>query len=148
MGTIKDRNSKELTEAEEFKKRWQAYTEKLYKKDLNDLDNHDGAVTHLKPDILKCEVKWTLGSITMSKASGGGNGILAESFKILNYAVKVLHSLCQQIWKTEQWRQDWKRSFYILIPKKGNINACSNYCTIELISGASKVVLKILHTCT
>ena len=148
MGTIKDRNSKELTEAEEFKKRWQAYTEKLYKKDLNDLDNHDGAVTHLKPDILKCEVKWTLGSITMSKASGGGNGILAESFKILNYAVKVLHSLCQQIWKTEQWRQDWKRSFYILIPKKGNINACSNYCTIELISDASNVVLKILHTCT
>ena len=103
MDTIKDRNSKDLTEAEEIKKRWQEYTDELYKKDLNNLDNHEGAVTHLEPDILKCGVKWALRSITMNKASGG-DGIPAELFQILkDDAVKVLHSICQQIWKTQQW---------------------------------------------
>ena len=111
MGTIKDRNSMGLTEAD-VKKRWQEYTEELYKKDLNDPDTpdkHYGVITHLEPDILECEVKWALGSITMNKASGG-YGILAELFKILkDDAVKVLHSVCLQIWKTQQWPQDWKR---------------------------------------
>ena len=125
MGTIKDRNSKDLTEAEEIKKRWQEYTE-LYKKDLHDLDNHDGVITHLEPDILECEVKWALGSITKNKVSG----IPVELFQILKHdAVKVLHSICQQIWKTQQWPQDWKRSVFIPIPKKGNAKECSNYCT-------------------
>ena len=103
-----DRNSKNLTEAEEIKKRWQEYTEEVYKKDLKDLDNHDGVVTHQKPDILECEIKWALGSITTNKASGGG-GIPAELFQTLkNDAVKVLHSIYQQIWKTQQCPQDWK----------------------------------------
>ena len=103
MGTIKDRNGRDLTEAEDIKKRWQEYTEELYKKDLN---NYDGVITHLEPDILECEVKWALGSITVNKATGG-DGILAELFKILkDHAVKVLHSVCQQIWKTQQWPQD------------------------------------------
>ena len=103
---IKDKNGKDLTEAEEIKMRWQEYTEGLYKKGLNDPDNHNGVVTHLEPDNLACEVKWTLGSITMNKASGG-DGIPAELLKILkNDAVKVLHSVCQQIWKTQQWSQD------------------------------------------
>ena len=103
MGTIHDRNGKDLTEAEEIKKRWHEYTEKLYKKGLNDLDNHDGVVTHLEPDILECKVKLALGSITMNKA-GGGDGIPVELFQILkDDAVKVLHSICQQIWKTQQW---------------------------------------------
>ena len=112
----------DLTEAEDIKKRWQEYTE-LYKKDLHDPDNHDGVITHthLEPDILECEVKWALGSITMNKASGG-DGIPAELFQILNDdAVQVLHSICQQIWKTQQWPQDWKRSVFIPIPKKGNV---------------------------
>ena len=120
MGTIKDRNGMDLTEAEDIKKRWQEYTEELYKKDLNDPDNHDGVITHLEPDILECKVKWALGSITMNKARGG-NGIPIKLFQILkDYAVKVLHSICQQIWKTQQWPQDWKRSLFIPIPKKGN----------------------------
>ena len=108
MGTInQDRNGKDLTEAEEIKKRWNEYTEKLYKKGLNDLDNHDGVVTHLEPDILECKVKLALGSITMNKASGG-DGIPVELFQILKAdAVKVLHSICQQIWKTQQWPQGW-----------------------------------------
>ena len=120
---IKDRNGKDLPEAEEIKKRWQEYTEELYKKGLNDLDNHDSVVTHLEPDILECELKWALGSITADKASGG-DGIPAELFKILRYdAVQVLNSICQQIWKTQQWLQDWKRSVFIPIPKKGNAKA-------------------------
>ena len=110
MGSIKDRNGMDLTEAEDIKKRWQEYTEELYKKDLLDPDNHDDVITHLEPDILECEVKWALGSITMNKASGG-DGTSVELFKILkDDAVKVLHSMCQQIWKTQQWSQDWKRS--------------------------------------
>ena len=122
---------------------WQEYTEELYKKDLHDPDNHDGVITHLEPDILKCEVKWALGSITMNKASGG-DGIPVDLFQILkDDAVKVLHSIGQQIWKTQQ--QDWESSIFIRIPKKGNAKECSNYCTIALISHASKVLLKILH---
>ena len=109
MGTIKDRNGVNLTEAEHIRKRWQEYTE-LYKKDLHDADNHDGVITHLEPNILECEVKWALGSITTNKARGG-DGIPVELFQILkDDAVKVLHSICQQIWKTQQWPQDWKRS--------------------------------------
>ena len=120
MGTIKDRNSKDLTEAEEIKKRWQEYTEELYKKSLNDPDNHDGVVTCLEQDILESEVKRALGSITTNNISGG-DGILVELFKILrDKAVKVLHSICQQIWKTQQWPHAWKRSVLIPIPKKGN----------------------------
>ena len=109
MGSIKDRNGRDLTEAEDIKKRWQQYTEELYKKDLNDPDNHDGVITHLEPDILECEVKQALGSITTNKVSGG-DGIPVELFQILkDDALKVLHSICQQIWKTQQWPQDWKR---------------------------------------
>ena len=120
MGSIKDRNGRDLTEAEGIKKRWQEYAEELYKKDLHDPDNHNGVFTHLEPDILECEVKWTLESITKNRASGG-DGIPVELFQILeNDAVKVLHSICQQIWKTQQWPQDWKRSVFIPIPKKGN----------------------------
>ena len=129
MGTIMDRNGMDLTEAEDTKKRWQEYTEELYKKDLCDPDNHDGGITHLEPDILKCEVKWALGSITINKVSGG-DGIPVELFQILA-AVKVLHSICQQIWKTQQWPQNQKRSVFIPIPKKGNAKECSNYCTIH-----------------
>ena len=139
MGSIKDRNGVDLTEAEDIKKRWQEYTEDLYKKDLHDPDNHDGVITHLQPDILECEVKWALGSITTNKASGG-DGIPVELFQILkDDAVKVLHSTCQQIWKTQQWPRNWKRSVFILIPKKGN------YHTTVLISHPSKVILKILQ---
>ena len=135
----------DLTEAEDIKKRWQEYIEELYKKDLHDSDNHDGVITHLEPDILECEVKWALESITTNKASGG-NGIPVELFQILkDDAVKVMHSICQQIWKTQEWPQDWKRSVFIPIPKKGNAQECSNYCTIALISHASKVMLKIIQ---
>ena len=117
MGKIKDRNGLDLTEAEDIKKRWQEYTE-LYKKSLNDLDNHDGVITHLEPDILECEVKWALESITMNKA-GGGDGIPVELFQILeDDAVKVLHSICQHIWKTQQWPQDWKRAVFIQSQRK------------------------------
>ena len=147
MGLIKDRNGMDLTEAEDIKKRWQEYTEELYKKDLHDPDNHDGVITHthLEPDILECEVKWALGSITMNKASGG-DGIPVELFQILkDDAVKPQHSICQQIWKTQQWPQDCKRSVFIPIPKKGNAKEYSDYCTVELISHASKVMLKILE---
>ena len=144
MGTIKDRNGKDLTEAEDIKKRWQEYTE-LYKKGLTDPDNHNGVVTHLEPDILECEVKWALGSITTNKASGG-DGIPADLFQILkDGVVKVLHSTCQQIWKTQPWLQDWKRSVFVPIPKKGNAKECSNYHITALISHASKVMLKILQ---
>ena len=142
---IKDKNGMDLTEAEDIQKRWQEYTEELYKKDLHDSDNHDGVITHLDPDILECEVRWTLGSITTNKASGG-DGIPVEFFQILkDDVVKVLHSICQKIWKTQQWPQDWKVLVFIPIPKKGNVKECSNYCTIALISHASKVMLKILQ---
>ena len=163
MGSIKDRNGRELTEAEDIKKRWQEYTEELYKKHLHEPDNHDGVITHLEPDILESEVKWALGRITTNKANGGdgipvelgrittnkasgGDGIPVELFQILkDDAVKVLHSICQQIWKTQQWPQDWKRSVFIPIPMKGSAKECSNYHTIALISHASKVMLKILQ---
>ena len=120
MGSIKDRNGRDVTEAEEIKKRWQEYTEELYNKGINDLDSHSGVVTQLEPDILECEVGWALGSITMNKTKGE-DGIPAELFKILkDEAVKMLHSICQQIWKTQQWLQDWKRSVFIAISNKGN----------------------------
>ena len=126
MGTIKDRKSMNLTEEEDIKKRWQEYTEELYKKDLSHPDNHDGVITHLEPDILKCEVKWALGGITTDKASGG-DGIPVELFQILkDDAVKVLQSICQQICKTQQCPKDWKSSVFIPIPKKGNAKECSN----------------------
>ena len=137
MGTIKDRNDMDLTEAEDIKKKWQEYTKELYKKDLHDPDNHNGVITHLESDILECEVKWALGSITKNQASGD-DGIPVELFQILkDDAVKVLHSICQQIWKTQQWPQDWKRPISIPIPMKGNAKECSNYHTIALISHAS-----------
>ena len=133
MGTIKDRNGMDLTEAEDIKKRWQEDTEKLYKKDLHDPVNHDGVITHLEPSILECEVNWALGSITTNKANGG-DGIPVELFQILNDdALKVLHSICQQIWKTQQWPHGWKRSVFIPVPKKGNAKESSNYHTIALI---------------
>ena len=145
MGTIKGRNGMDLTEAEDIKKRWQECTGELYKKDLHDPDNHDGVITHLEPDILECEVKWALVSITTNKASGG-DGIPVELFQILkDDAVKVLHSIWQQIWTIQQWPQDWKRSVFIPIPKKGNDKECSNYHTIPLISHATKVMHKILQ---
>ena len=136
MGSIKDRNGMDLREAEDIRKRWQEYTEN--KKALHNPDNHNGVIPHLEPDILECEVKWALGSITVNKASGG-DGIPVELFQILkDDAVKGLHSVCQQIWKTQQWPQDWKRSVvFIPIPKKGNTKECSNYCTVALISRAS-----------
>ena len=124
MGLIKDRNGMNLIEAEDIKKRWQEYTEELYQKDLHDQDNHNGVITHLEPDILECEVKWALESITTNKASGG-DGIPVELFQILKEdAVKVLYSIGQQIWKTRQWPQDWKRSVFILIPNKSNTKEC------------------------
>ena len=133
-----------LTEAENIK-RWQEYTEELYKKDFHDPHNPDGVITHLESDILECEVKWGLGSITTNKASGG-NGIPVELFQILkDDTVKVLHSICQQNWKTQQRPQDWKRSVFIPVPKKGSAKECSNYCTVVLILHASNVMLKILQ---
>ena len=145
MGPIKDRNGMDLTEVEDIKKRWQECTEELYKKDLNDPENHNGVITYLEPDILKYEVKWALGSITTDEGSGG-HGIPVELFQVLkDDAVKVLHLICQQIWKTQQWPQDCKRSVFIPIPKKCNASKCSTYCKIALISYASKVTLKILQ---
>ena len=144
MGSIKDRNGVDLTEAEDIKKRQQEYTEELYKKDLHDPDNHDGVITHLEPDILECKIKWDLEDITKNKACGG-NGIPVELFQILkDDAVKVPHSTCEKIWKTQQQPQDWKRSAFIPIPKKGNAKECLNYYTIALILHASKVMLQIL----
>ena len=135
----------DLTEAEDIKKRWQEYTEELHKKYLHNPDNHDGVITDLQPDILECKVKWALGSITMNKGSGG-EGIPVELFQILkDNAGKLLHSIYQQIWKIQQWPQDWKRSVFIPIPKKGNAKKGSNYRTIAFISHASKVMLKILQ---
>ena len=142
MDPIKNRNFKDLTEAEDIKKRWQEYTEEPHKKVLN---NHNGVVTHLEPGILECEVRWALASVTMNKAHGG-DGIPAELFQILkDDAVKVLHSICQQIWKTQQWPQDWKRSVFISIPKKGNAKEHSHYCTIVFMTHARKVILKIFQ---
>ena len=141
MGTIKDINGVDLTE-EDIKKKWQEYTEELYNKDLPDPDNHDGVITHLERDILECELKWALRSIATNKASGC-DGIPAKLFQILkDDAVKVLHSICQQTWKTQQWPQDWKTSVFIPIPKKGNAKECSNYHTI---SHTSNSMLKILQ---
>ena len=132
----------DLTKAKDIKKRWQEYTEELYKKDLHNPDNHNSVFTHLEPDILECEVKW---AITTNK-DRGCDGIPVELFQILkDNAVKVLHSTCQQIWKTQQWPQDWKRSVFIPIPKKGNPKECSSYRTTVLISHASKIMLKILQ---
>ena len=143
MHTIQGRNGMDLTEEVDIK-RQQEYTEELYKKDLHDAENHSGVITYLQPDILECEVKWALGSITTNKASGGDE-IPVELFQILKQdAVKVLHSICQQIWKTQQGPQDWKRSVFSPTPK-GNAKECSNYHTIALISHAGKVVLKILQ---
>ena len=128
--------------AEDIKKMSQEYTEELYKKDLYDPDNHDGMITHLEPDILECKVKWVLGSITINRASGGDR-IPVELFQVLkDDAVKLLHLICQQIWKTQQWPQDWKRSVFIPIPNKGNAKECLNYC---MIAHTSKVMLKILQ---
>ena len=142
MGSIKDRNGLNLTEAEDIKKRWQEYMEELYKKDLHDPDNHDDVITNLEPDILECEVKWALKSISTNKASGG-DGIPVELFQILkDNAVKVLQSICQQMWKTQQWPQVWKRSVFTPVPKKGNAKECSDYHKIALISYTSKVMLK------
>ena len=144
MRTIKDKNSKDLTGAEVIKKRLQEYTEEQYKKDLNDLDNHDGVATYLEPPILEYQVKWALGSITMNK-SNVGDGILAELFQILkDDAFKVLRSVCQQIWKTQQWPQASKSSVFIQIPKS-HAKECSNYPANVVISLASKVMLKILQ---
>ena len=135
----------DLTEAEDIKKRWQEYTENLYKKDLTDPDNHNSVITHLQPYILECEVKWALGSITLNKDTGN-DGIPDELFQTLkDDAVKALHSVCQQIWKMQEWPQDWKRSIFIPMPKKENAKEYSNYHTIALISHASKVMLKILQ---
>jgi len=129
----------------DFNYRWQEYTEELHKKGLHDPDNHNGVITHIEPDILECRVKWALESITMNKTSGG-DGILAELFQILkDDTVQVLHSISQQIWTTQQWPQDWKRSVFVPIPKKVNAKECSNYCMIACISHASKVTLKILQ---
>ena len=135
----------DLTKAGDIKKRWQEYTEELYKKYLHDLDNHDGVITHPDPDMLEGEVNWPLGSSITNKASGS-DGIPVELIQILkDDAVKVLYSICQQIWTTQQWPQDWKRSVFTPIPKKGNVKECSNYGTITIISHASKVMLKILQ---
>ena len=144
MGTIKNRNDVGLTEAEDIKKRWQEYTEELYKKDLHGPDNHDSVINHLEPDILECELKRDIGSFATNKTSAG-DGIPVQLFQILkDDAMKVLHSICQQIWKTQQWPRNWKKSVFIPTPKKGNVTEYSNYCTIALISNTSKVMLKIL----
>ena len=146
MGTKKNRNVMDLTEAEDTKKWRQEYTEKLYKKDLHDPYNHNGMITHLEPDILECEVKWALESITRAKIVEVMEFQLSYLFQILkDDAMQVLHSICQQMWKTQQWPQDWKRSVFIQIPKKDNAKECSNYRTIGLISHVSKVMLKILQ---
>ena len=146
LGIIKDRNGMDLTEAEDIKKRWKDYTEELYKKDFHDPDNHNSVIIHLEPDIIECEVSWALGSITTNKARGGDRILVELSQNLKDDSVKLLHSICQQIWKTQQWPQDWKRAVFIPIPKKGNVKECSNYRTIALISHNYKVMLKILQT--
>ena len=146
MDTIKDRNVKNITEEEKIRKNCQEYTKKkLYKKDVSDSDNLNLVAFHLEPDILHCQVKVALGSFTANKVSGSDE-ILAKLFLILkDYTVTMKHSICQQIWITSQWPQDWKRSVFISVSKKGNAKECSNYCTVALISHASKVMLKILQ---
>ena len=143
MGSIKDGNNTDLTEAEDIKKRWQEHTEDLYKKDLNDPDDHNDVITHLEADILECEVKWALESISTNKASGA-DGIPVELFQILkDHTMKGLHSICQQIWKAPQWPQNWKRSVFIPIPEKGNAKECSNnriICSLKSESGSCSVV--------
>ena len=142
---LKDRNGMDLKEAKDIKKRWQEYTEELYKKDLHDPDDYNGVITHLEPDILEFEVKWALESVTMNKANGGDR-IPVELFQILkDDSVKLLPSICQQIWKTQQWPQDWKGSVFIPFAHKGNAKECSNCHKIAFISHASKVMLKILQ---
>ena len=145
MGTINNRNGMEIAKAEDTKKMWQKYTEELYKKDFHDRGNQDGVIIHLEPAIMECKVKQALGSIIMKKASGD-DGIPVELFQVLkDNTAKVLPSICQQIWKTHQWPQDWKRSVFIPIPKKGNAKECTNYHTVELISHVSKIMLNILQ---
>ena len=145
MGTVKDRNDMDLTKAEAIKQRWQEYTEELYQKDLHKPDNHDGVITHLEPEILEYEVKWALGSVTINRVSGG-DGIPVEPSQILkDDALKLLHSICQQIWKTQQWPQDWRRSVFIKIPRNVNAKDLSNYYTIEFTSHLCKLMLKILQ---
>ena len=145
MSKIKERNGKDLIEAERLRRGGKNTQKNYTQKVLNDSDNHNGTITHLEPDVLECEVKWALGSITTNKASGD-DGIPIELFQILkDDTVKVLYSICQQIWKTQQWQQDWKRSVFIPIPKKGKAKEGSNYGKIALISHASKVMLKILQ---
>ena len=145
MDTIKDKNGRDLVDAGEIKKRWKEYMKELYKKDINEPDYCDGVVSHPEPDILESEVKRALRSTAVNKASGF-NELPAELFRSLKEdAIKVLHSLCQQIWKTRQWSQDWKRSILIPVPKKGSTKECANHRTIALISHASKVMLKIFH---
>ena len=146
MGTIKNRNSRDLVEGQEIKKRWKESMEELYKKkDLNELDKNNGMVSHPDPDILECEVSRALGSTAVKKVSGC-DGIPVELFKTLkDDATRMLGSICQQIWKTQQWPQAWKRSSFIPVPKKGSTKECSNHQTVAFISHASKVMLKILH---
>ena len=144
MYTIEDRNGIHLVDAEEIKKRWKEYTEELYKKDLNEPDYYDGVVSHAEPDILDCKVKWALGSTAVSKASGW-DGILVELFKtLMDDAIKVLHSMCQQIWKTQQWPQDWKRSMLIPFPKKGSNK---NVLTIRQLYSSPMLVRSCLKSC-
>ena len=144
MGTIKDKGGRDLVDTEEIKKRWKEYTEELYKKDINELDYYDGVVSHPEPDNTECEVKWALGCIAVNNIASGCDEIPSELFKSLKEdATKVFHSLYQQIWKTQQWSQDWK--ILIPIPKKGSTKDCAKYQTIALISHASKVMFKILH---
>ena len=137
MGWVNDRNGMDLTEAEDIKKRWQEYTEELYKKDLHDQDNHDGVITHLEPDILECEVKWALESITMNKASGG-DGIPVELFQILkDDAVKVLHSICQQIWKTQHGHRTGKSQFSFQSQRKAmakNVQTIAQFCSSHMLA--------------
>jgi len=145
MGTIKDKNGRDIVDAEEIKKSWKEYMEQLYKKDYNEPDYYDSMVSHPEPDVLDCEVKWALRSTAVNEASRC-NEIPAELFKsVEDDAIKVLHSFCQQIWKTQQWPQDFKRSVLIPVPKKGSTRECGNNRTITLISQASKVMLKNLH---
>ena len=145
MGTIKGQNGRDLVDAEEIKKRWKEYTKELCKKDLNDPNYYDGMVSYPKPDIVECKLKWALRNTAINKASACDE-IPAEQFRSLkNNAIKVLHSLCQQIWKTQQWPQDWKMSILIPVPKKGSTKECANHWIVAFISHASKVMLKILH---
>ena len=145
VGTVKGNNSRDLVDAEEIKMRWKEYIEELYRTDLNEPDYYDGVASHPGPDILECEVRWALRSTAINKATGCDE-IPAELFTSLKKdAIRVLHSLFQQLWKTHQWPQDWNRSILIPVPKKGSTKECANHRTITIISHASKVMLKVLH---